>query len=122
VKIQCPLMPSPRPYQRVDRVMGGGAESMMKEMVKEKSDPNAKPVESKKPWTWVKEPDRAQIKVGLECRVTFAREEGAAVRNSSFYEGVVLGVNKDTTFHVKYEDGDEEKDLELKFIQIRKWD
>ena len=101
---------------------GGAAESIMKEMVKEKSDPTAKPVESKKPWAWVKEPDRAQIKVGLECRVTFARDEGVAVRNSSFYEGVVLGVNADKTFHVKYEDGDEEKDLEIKFIQIRKWD
>ena len=49
-------------------------------------------------------------------------EEGQAVRNSSFYEGVITEVNDDQTFFVTYTDGDEEKDVDIKFIQIRKWD
>jgi translation initiation factor IF-1 len=101
---------------------GGGAESMMKEMMKEKSDGNQPPAKKLAPWTWVKETDRKRVQKDAICRVTFSRTEGQASRNSSFYEGTVLAVNDDKTFHVKYEDGDEEKDVALKFLQIRQWD
>ena len=94
-------------------------QQMMKEMVKEKA---GKPKKVSKPWAWVKEANRARITKGIECRVTFSREEGQAVRNSSFYEGVITEVNDDQTFFVTYTDGDEEKDVDIKFIQIRKWD
>ena len=92
---------------------------MMKEMVKEKA---GKPKKASKPWAWVKEANRARITKGIECRVTFSREEGQAVRNSSFYEGVITEVNDDQTFFVTYSDGDEDKDVDIKYIQIRKWD
>ena len=96
-------------------------QQMMKEMVKEKAKDN-KPKVAAKPWAWVKEANRARVEKGMECRVTFSREEGQAVRNSSFYEGVVTGVNDDKTFFVTYADGDEEKDVDIKYMQIRKWD
>ena len=65
--------------------------------MKEKTKDN-KPKVAAKPWAWVKEANRARVEKGMECRVTFSREEGQAVRNSSFYEGVVTGVNDDKTF------------------------
>ena len=91
-------------------------------MMKEKSEGNQAPAKKLPPWTWVKEGDRNRIVDGADCRVTFSRNEGQAVRNSSFYEGKVLAVNTDKTFHVRYDDGDEEKDVALKFIQIRQWE
>jgi len=132
LKGECGDMPceNPVPFDAIATSQSEGGsgfgesatQQMMKEMVKEKASGDNKPKKAAKPWVWVKEANRARVVKGMECRVTFSREEGQAVRNSSFYEGVITKVNGDQTFFVTYTDGDEEKDVDIKYLQIRKWD
>ena len=69
------------------------------------------------PWA---QADSGDLSEGTEVKVNFKRD-GGKVRNSDLYSGVVRKVNADGTFAVDYDDGDQERDVQLQWIRCRKW-
>ena len=71
------------------------------------------------PFDWHAEGDK--LGVNWEIEVNFNRAEGATmVRNSHLYRGRITGINEDGTLEVKYHDGDEEGNVQLKWVRWRR--
>ena len=86
-------------------------------------------IAKKAPFGWVTASDVPALVEGSTVRVCFSRQPDQKIRPSSFYLGQTIkrarekqnGEKKNSwTFEILYQDGDKEKEVDMKWIQVRK--
>lgn len=102
--------------------MAGSATEKAPSKSKAKAQPKAAveaaaAAKDKRSFVWA--PNHGAVRVGTIVKVNFRRKEGQAPREAAFYQGKVTKVNADSkTFHVVYDDGDEEEKVKLEWIKV----